>query len=198
MVNVNDLRAGYQRFYKKYFTKDHSLYDTLVKEGQSPKTMAIACSDSRTDPAILLDTKPGDLFVVRNVASLVPPYQPDHRTYHGVSAALEFAVCHLNVENIIVIGHSDCAGIRAMIHRLPSDADFITPWVNIAQKACTHMDPLSPSLSSCIQGSVQISLENLLTFPWIKKRIEEKVLDIHGWYFDMSTGQLQEITTSPL
>lgn len=194
MTDITTLKDGYNRFYKKYFKDDPTLYESLVENGQFPKTMAISCSDSRADPAILLDTKPGDLFVVRNVASLVPPYQPDRGTYHGVSAALEFAVCHLHVEDILVIGHSNCAGIQAMKNKLPQDADFITPWVNIASQACSKTpEEQDISLSTCIQGSVRISLKNLLTFPWIRKKIESRQLELHGWYFDMSTGRLMNV-----
>lgn len=128
-----DLIAGFRRFQQRYFGEERSLYEGLVRQGQTPKIMIVACCDSRVDPAILTDCDPGDLFVVRNVANLVPPCEAGGG-YHGTSAAFEFAVCYLKVEHVIVMGHARCGGIRALIDNARRDENvgqFISPWMSI-------------------------------------------------------------------
>lgn len=205
-MDLDHLKKGHQRFYKKYFIEAPDLYKKLVREGQAPKTLVVSCSDSRADPAIFLDTKPGDLFVIRNVASLVPPYQPDKMTYHGTSAALEFGVKQLQVESIVVIGHSYCAGIQSLLDvPCKQSTEYIEDWVNIAYKAKEaketqeNMAHGPHALACCIRESVRISLENLLTFPWIESRVASGDLGLLGWYFNMDTGNLEEVQRySPL
>jgi len=200
MAKVSELLNGYKRFYKYHFLGENRLYEKLAT-GQSPKTLVIACSDSRVDPAILTDANPGDIFVIRNVANLVPPYQPDNTTYHGTSAALEFAVNGVGVEHIVVLGHSGCAGIQTLVDMDPK-ADitsaepfsFVKKWVSIAAKAkenaehkCNDANKLP---SCCEQESIRSSLDNLLTFPWVRQRLEDGTLEIHGWYFTIHDGAL--------
>lgn len=115
MSQIKELLSGYGQFYQKYFVEDPKTYEDLVKYGQSPKTLVIACSDSRVDPSIVLNTKPGDIFVIRNVANLVPPFESDFVNCHGTTAAIEYAVNHLKVKDIIVFGHSSCGGIKALV-----------------------------------------------------------------------------------
>lgn len=197
MADIKDLIAGYRRFYTKYFTSGNELYQQLATEGQSPKTLVIACCDSRVDPSIVMDAGPGDLFVVRNVANLVPPCEFDHTTYHGVSSALEFAVCMLNVENIIVMGHSKCAGIQALsCADTLKNTDFIGKWVSIsmaAREKCCESGVKSEELQATLEKeSIILSLGNLLTFPWIKEKVEANTLKLHGWYFCIEEGALSQ------
>ncbi len=192
-----DLLRGYHRFYSKYFFKDHTLYDELA-EGQTPHTLIIACSDSRVDPAILLDAKPGSIFVVRNVANLIPPYKPDN-DYHGTSAAIEYAVNYLNVEDIIILGHSNCGGIKALMdtdnNALQTNSTFIAPWVNIAKEAKIralnkYLVPHETKYTACEKESIITSHQNLMTFPWIKEKVLSQKISVYGWYFSIDNGSL--------
>lgn len=198
MTEIDKLIEGYKRFHANYFVGDE--YERLFAElsrGQNPSTLVIACSDSRVDPAIIMDSEPGDLFVVRNVANLVPPYEIGGG-YHGVSAALEFAVRNLKVEHVIVLGHQHCGGIKALVTGMPADAqsEFIQPWVNIAESARYKVfeemphAPVEEQLCACEKASILVSLENLRTFPWVAQAVSEGRLNLHGWYFDINSGTL--------
>lgn len=193
--DITRLIAGFRRFQKSWFCADHNLFNDL-QEGQNPRALVIACSDSRVDPAILLDCNPGDLFVIRNVANLVPPYEPDTR-HHGVSAALEFAVRHLEVEHIIVMGHAHCGGIHALLDEGDlHEGEFIRYWMQIAERARALVEIELPNVDpatrarACEQSAVKVSLDNLLTFPWIRKRVDAGSLLLHGWFFDLAAGSL--------
>lgn len=198
MVKISTLLSGYQNFYQKYFIENTEVFERLVKEGQSPQTLVIACSDSRVDPSILMDTKPGDIFVIRNVANLVPPYESEIGGCHGTSAAIEYAVCHLGVENIIVLGHSDCGGIKALMDDEQKDETFIDTWLYIADKAkyealkAGHDQHKACEL--CEKESIRISISNMMTFPFIKERVETGKLELHGWYFNLNSGSLELVT----
>ena len=193
MATTENLLAGFKGFQKEYFEGDNRLYASM-KNGQPAKTLMIACCDSRVDPAILTGCNPGDLFIVRNVANLVPPCGDDGH-YHGTSAALEFAVNSLNVENIIIMGHANCGGINALWEGDGGESSqFIQPWISIAQRAkdkvkleCNNLSP-EKQLIACEQEAILVSLENLLSFSFIKERVELGVLSIHGWYFDIKGG----------
>lgn len=192
MSDIDKLIAGFKRFHENYFGGDQELFGRL-KQGQSPGAMVIACSDSRVDPSILLDCQPGDLFMVRNVANLVPPYEKG-AGLHGVSTALEFGVCVLGVAHLIVLGHSQCGGVRALMEG--TQGDFMGNWVNIAARARERVLVEFPSANlqeqchACEEASILVSLENLLTFPWIRSRVEQGSLVLHGWYFDIDNGEL--------
>ncbi len=196
MSKIKQLLDGYRRFHENYFVGDQPLFGVLSQR-QTPSTMVIACSDSRVDPAIVMDAKPGDLFVVRNVANLVPPYEKGGG-YHGVSAALEFGVCGLNVENIIVMGHRQCGGIKALAEGVPEgiDGEFIKPWVSIAHRAHVRVVKEYPKAlpeelaCACELAGIVVSLENLATFPFIKNRLDKGELTLHGWYFDIESGAM--------
>lgn len=198
MAKIATLLEGYQNFYQKYFVDSPEIYEHLVNEGQSPRTLVIACSDSRVDPSILLGTKPGDIFVIRNVANLVPPYEDDKSLCHGTSAAIEYAVNHLNVENIIVLGHSDCGGIKALVEGSENSHTFLNTWLDIAR--CNEMDNIKnahdhkKTCELCEKESIRISVNNLMTFPFINEKVSARVLDIHGWYFNLKSGSLEIIT----
>lgn len=196
MQDLRKLISGFKRFQDNYFKSDDALYQELSK-GQRPKVLVVGCCDSRVDPAILTDCRPGDLFVLRDIANLVPPYQED-QSQHGISSAIEYAVCYLKVEHIIVLGHSHCGGIDALMQYDPEHpiGEFIDRWVSIAQPArdavqrelCYKSRELQ--LKACEQASILISLENLLSFPWVSQRVEAGNLALHGWYFDLDTGEL--------
>ena len=195
MAKIEKLLEGYKRFRADHFDGNKTLYEKLYKEGQSPKTLVIACSDSRVDPAIITDADPGDIFAIRNVANLVPPYAKD-AGYHGVSAALEFAVCILKVENIVILGHSHCAGVHALRHpESLKDSDFIGPWVHIGDPAKQRLGTIANDLEcqhACEREVIKLSLENLQTFPWIQDRVRDGSLTLHGWYFDIEDGVLYQ------
>lgn len=195
---INPLLSGFKKFRKTYFEHDRALYADLVKRGQSPKVLVIACADSRVDPAILTLCEPGDLFILRNVAALVPPYRPDSR-HHGTSAGLEFAVRGLNVQHIVVLGHALCGGMQAL--RLGKAAkldnyEFLSTWVKIATpardavaKKLAHTQPAEQQ-EALEKASIMLSLNNLLSFPWVRERHKRGKLFLHGWYFDMRVGEL--------
>ncbi len=193
---ITPLVEGYKQFRSKYFGESKSL-EKLVTHDQKPKILVIACCDSRVDPAIVLGSKPGELFVVRNVANLVPPFESDLK-HHGTSAALEFGVLGLEVKHIIVFGHSHCGGIRALMDA-PDNAppsNFITAWMDIADSAKAQVLKDHPECSTdekahhCEKDSLIISLKNLETFPWIRELAKKKELSLHAWYFDITSGTI--------
>jgi carbonic anhydrase len=196
VTEIQRLITGFHAFKKDYYGPARSVFYSL-KEGQSPKSMIIGCSDSRVDPAILTGAAPGDIFVVRNVANLVPAYEEDGGK-HGVSAALEFAVCYLKVEHIIVLGHSGCGGINALMTGASGLAGkgFITNWMSIAGPARDRVlanlpgQDLKSQQRAAEKAAIEISLENLRTFPFIKTSMRHGRLSLHGWYFDIQTGDL--------
>jgi carbonic anhydrase len=201
---INTLIRGHQEFHTKFFNNPNNiLYKDLVTKGQHPQTMVVACSDSRVDPSIILNSAPGKLFVFRNVANLVPPCDNDPK-HHGTSAALQYAVQTLQVKNIIVLGHSHCGGVRALLDPKKSitnqkDTDFITSWMAIAdvakQKALAdcHDQPIEQQAKVCEEQSLMISLNNLRTFSWIDERVRAGVLQLHAWRFDLHTGMIQQL-----
>ncbi|HTZ71011.1 MAG TPA: carbonic anhydrase [Acetobacteraceae bacterium] len=191
--SLEALLAGYRRFRAGTWPERRALCEELAAEGQRPLAAVIACADSRLDPAAIFDAAPGALFVVRNVANLVPPYQPD-AAYHGTSAALEFAVKGLEVTTVIVMGHAQCGGVRAL---MDGDAgqlgDFVLPWMQIAARARTRAcDAPEPDLlTACEHETVKVSLENLRTFPWIAERVASGGLGLLGAYYGIATGVLE-------
>ena len=192
---LNRLSAGFRRFRRHWYCEEHNIYEDLL-EGQSPHALVIATSDSRVDPALILYCRPGDLFVIRNVANLVPPYSPDSG-HHGVSAALEYAVRHLRVDTIIVMGHSHCGGIAHLMTDAGKDKnEFLSIWMRVAQDARAQADARCPDASAeqreraCEQWAIRLSLRNLRSFPWIRTAEIRGELGIHGWYFDLASGTL--------
>ena len=190
---MDKLIDGYRRFRATTWPGRRALFDRLATEGQSPRALVIACADSRVDPAMIFDAAPGELFVIRNVANLVPPYQPDS-AYHGTSAALEFAVTGLQVPDIIVLGHAMCGGIQALLRGPDAGpTDFIGGWMRIADAArervlaCTAVEAAQ---LPCEREAVRLSLTNLMTFPWIRDRVRAGRLRLHGGHFDIRSGIL--------
>jgi len=195
MATTDKLIDGFKRFKQTYFGDDKALYASM-KTGQPAKTLMVACCDSRVDPAILTDCDPGDLFIVRNVANLVPPCEEDQH-HHGTSSAIEFAVKGLQVENIIVMGHANCGGIKGLWESDNiNDSQFIHRWVSIAQEAkewvkVNHAEASNAvQLKNCEQRGVLVSLKNLMEFDFVRERVENGSLSIHGWYFDIPAGEL--------
>jgi len=188
---INRLIAGFKSFRETYYEAQPEFYRDLVEKGQRPDVMVIACSDSRVNPSIIAKAQPGELFIVRNVANLVPPYEPDGQ-YHGTSAALEFAVRDLQVKHIIVLGHSHCGGIRSLCdgHEGGGNREFIDRWVSIVGQARDDTLKGAARYRHVERQAVKVSLGNLLTFPWVKRRVEDGSLKLHGWWFDLEAGEL--------
>ena len=198
MRSLDRLFEGYRRFLSTRYAGQAALYRRLGEIGQTPKVMVIGCSDSRVDPASIFDAAPGELFVVRNVANLVPPYSPPGE-HHGTSAALEYAVTILGIEHILVMGHGQCGGVAAFIdglHKQSHDHDFIHKWMSIMNPF--GADVLRRVGSETPEGlqrlgefaAVRQSLENLKTFPFIRERLADGTLSIHGAHFGIANGEL--------
>lgn len=193
--DAQDLIAGYRRFRASRYREARDVFHRL-REGQQPATMIIACADSRADPAMIFDAAPGELFTVRNVAALVPPYE-EGGGLHGVSAALEFAVTALQVKQIVVMGHGGCGGIAAS---LAAAADrpmgkFIAPWVEIAADARdavlrNEAIPRSDWQEAVEHGAVGLSLKNLMSFPFVRAAFERGQLSMNGAWFSIGKGEL--------
>jgi carbonic anhydrase len=193
---MDRLLEGYRRFRAEVWPAQRARYQALAKEGQSPPTLVVACSDSRVDPETVFGAGPGELFVVRNVAGLVPPYRPDLR-YHGTSAALEYGVRVLKVARIVVLGHAQCGGVKAMVEGAPKEArDFVEPWMRIAGSvlgsAPGELDA-DALLDHCETGVVRLSLAHLVTFPWIGDAVAAGRLELKGFRFDIRTGALSKL-----
>ncbi|CAA7625278.1 carbonic anhydrase [Magnetospirillum sp. UT-4] len=198
---MDKLIEGFRRFRDGYFADNRELFDKLAQNGQTPKVLLIGCCDSRVDPAIIFDAQPGEMFVLRNVANLIPPYDPDQK-HHGTSAAVEFAVRGLNVEHIVVLGHARCGGVRALVEGAQmAESDFIKGWMCIARSArdramalaLSSGQPIEAALRVCERETVAISLANLMTFPWVHDRVEAGNLMLHGWFYDMEAGTLSRL-----
>ena len=193
---MDPLIEGYRRFRAETWPNERARYEALAKGGQSPETLVIACSDSRVDPQTIFGAVPGELFVVRNVGGLVPPYSPDAFA-HGTSAALEFGVKALHVSRVVVLGHAQCGGVRAMVEGAPPEAsDFVANWVDIARPALL---PIKGSLAPRADLAhyeievVRLSVRNLMSFPWIAQRVAAGSLEVFGYRFDIHNGVLSRI-----
>lgn len=187
------LLDGYKRFRAHGWPERRKQFEALAESGQRPRAMVMACIDSRVDPTMIFDAGPGELLTVRNVANLVPPYEPDS-AYHGTSAALEFGVRVLAIPHLIVMGHGMCGGVRALLEGPPPEAnDFVMPWMSIAEPA-RHIAQALPKPEDrqqcCEHEVIKISLKNLMTFPWIAERVSAGTLTLHGAWFAISSGEL--------
>lgn len=190
------LTEGYRAFLTGRLPTEQSRYRALAEHGQSPEIMVIGCCDSRVSPEVIFDAGPGELFVVRNVANMVPPYAPDG-AYHGVSSALEFAVQALKVKHVVVLGHAQCGGVRAFAEGGPplSPGDFIGKWMELLAPAARKLGPrgdmpLSVYAAELEQASLQVALDNLMTFPCVRILVERGKLALHAAYFGVATGEL--------
>jgi carbonic anhydrase len=191
------LTEGYHSFLEGRFASERLRYEALADAGQKPEIMVIGCVDSRVSPEVIFDAAPGELLVVRNVANLVPPYEPDRDSQHGTSAALEFGVQALRVKHIVVLGHAFCGGIGAFADdREPlSPGDFIGKWMSQIAPAAESLGPRTKDdgetyLRRLEFASVELSLKNLMTFPCVRILVERGKLQLHGAYFGVASGRL--------
>lgn len=198
------LADRYRRFRHRHFVPNADHYEELATHGQSPETMIVSCSDSRVDPETIFSAMPGELFVVRNVANLVPPYEISGK-YHGVSAAMEFAVLNLRVKNMIVMGHSGCGGVKAALDQnaaIQTDAHFISKWMSMLDDARLSVLAAHQSSSSDVRQealekeAIKQSIANLRTFPFVKEQEDKGRLSLHGAHFDIKSGTLTVLNHS--
>ena len=190
------LLEGYRTFTSQRLPTEQTRYRELSERGQSPAVMVIGCCDSRVSPEVIFDAGPGELFVARNVANLVPVYQPDGGA-HGVSAALEYAVNVLRIQHIVVLGHAQCGGIKAFIDKIDplSPGDFIGRWMQMFIKPGEVVEQreheaMQDFIVRIEKAAIFRSLENLMTFPFVRSRVERGEMNIHGAYFGVAEGSL--------
>jgi carbonic anhydrase len=189
---------GYHAFTETRLPLERSRFQKLAETGQQPEVMVVCCCDSRVSPEVIFDAHPGELFVVRNIANLVPPYSPSELFTRGVSAALEFAVQNLKVKYIIVMGHSHCGGVQAFVeHRdRPDPGDFIDKWMSLITPAAQSLGDgknmsHSDYLTRLEHASIVTTLGNLMSFPWVNNRVVGQQLKLLGAYFDVGSGALE-------
>jgi len=197
------LQNGYRSFIGGTFAGERARYEQLADRGQQPEIMVIGCVDSRVSPEVIFDASPGELLVARNVANLVPPYEPDPTYQHGVSAALEFAVMALRVKHIVVLGHASCGGVKAFAddQKPLSPGDFIGRWMSQIEPAAKSLGPRPPTnfedwMTRLELAAIELSLQNLMTFPCVRILVERGKLELHGAYFGIATGRL--LTRDPV
>ena len=198
MPHMSQLIEGYRRFREQDWARERERWSELA-DGQSPKVMILSCADSRVDPSHIFDARPGEMFVARNIAGLAPPYETSSG-YHGVSAALEFAVTQLEVEEILVMGHGLCGGCAASLtgqfdDRRAGHGQFIADWVRMLDRArdkvrARHTELDADAFLDMEQEAVKVSLANLRTFPWIAERERAGRLKLHGAHFSIAEGRL--------
>lgn len=198
-----NLADRYRRFKFRHFAQNQDHYETLASHGQNPEVMMVSCCDSRVDPETIFAAMPGEMFVVRNVANLVPPFETNGK-YHGVSAALEFAALNLRVKHIVIMGHSGCGGVRACLERdaaRQTKAEFIKNWMSMLDDARDRVlasgVPAGPEQRSLLEReAVKTSLANLRTFPCIQTLEGKGRISLHGAYFDIASGTLQVLNAA--
>ncbi|MCI0501389.1 MAG: carbonic anhydrase [Epsilonproteobacteria bacterium] len=198
MKKIEQLIKGHKEFQNLHFKKFEFEFDELVEKGQSPEILFIGCSDSRVVPDLITGSKPGDLFILRNIGNFVPPFQKDN-DFHGSAAAIEYAVSVLGVKNIIVCGHSHCGACEALYKKLPDSDDLVhvRKWLELGKVPKAFVEDnfknykFDDKLRFTEQISVIFQLENLLTYPAVKRRVEEGNLTVHGWYYELQSGNIK-------
>ena len=192
------LTDRYRRFKHRIFVPNADQYEELATYGQSPEIMIISCCDSRVDPEIIFNAMPGELFVARNVANLVPPYETGGK-FHGVSAGIEFAVMNLRVKHLVILGHSGCGGVKAALDRsaaIETEAHFISRWMSMLDEArlsvlASHqLKTAAEQLQALEREGIKTSIRNLRTFPFVKDLEDRGKLSLHGAHFDIKSGTL--------
>jgi carbonic anhydrase len=198
------LADRFRRFKHRHFVPNADHYEELARYGQNPEVMVISCSDSRVDPETIFTAMPGELFVVRNVANLVPPYETGGK-FHGVSTAIEFAVLNLRVKHLIIMGHSSCGGVKAALDQsaaIQTEAMFISRWMSMLDEArlrvvsAHQMAPQAEKLRLLELEGIKTSIRNLRTFPFILEAEDKGRLSLHGAYFEIATGTLSVLNHS--
>ncbi len=197
MIDIAQLLEGFQGFRQAHFVGHDSLYQQLVEQGQTPQVLVVACCDSRVDPSLVFNCHHGDLFVIRNVANLVPPLE-GHSGYHGTTAAIEYGVKNLAVKHIIILGHAHCGGISALVNTngVRNPDSYMDDWMCLVESARKEVEAELPDAEQavkyreCEMRAIRVSLKNLQTFPWINERVSTGSLILHGWYFDIERGEL--------
>ena len=201
-MKIADLIQGYEKFKDTKFKKYENKFLDLVKNGQNPKVLFIACSDSRIDPSLIMNSSPGDLFVLRNIGNFVPPFAPDN-DYHATAAGIEYATSVLGVTDIIICGHSHCGAIEAMYTKI-TDINLIhvKKWLELgldAKNYVTHKLSHDLSHEERLELTEKISVlfqsKNLLTYPDVQRRVNEGELFIRAWYYRLDTGELEYFNT---
>jgi carbonic anhydrase len=198
------LTDRYRRFRHRHFAPNADQYEELATYGQNPETMIISCSDSRVDPETIFSAMPGELFILRNIANLVPPYETGGM-YHGVSSAIEFAVLNLRIKHLIVLGHSGCGGIKAALDQsaaIQTDAQFISRWMSMLDEArlsvlASHQNsPQAAKQDALEKEGIKQAIANLRTFPFVRDDEDKGKLALHGAHFDIKTGTLSVLNHS--
>lgn len=193
---MEKLLKGHQKFKEIKFKKNKDLYLKLVKDGQHPGTLFIGCSDSRVIPGLITGSKPGELFTIQNVGNFVAPYKPDE-DYHSTASAIEYAVSVLKVDDIIVCGHSHCGAIKSLYKDLDKEVDLVhtNKWLELGNEAKKVAQLVGGSeeekLINTEKLSAMFQLENLLTYPAVKRRVDEGTLHLHVWYYKIETGEIE-------
>lgn len=185
----DELLLRLRRFHSDYFPLHQQRFQDLVAQGQHPKTLFIGCSDSRLVPYLLTGAGPGELFLVRNVGALVPPYDGSHGL-HGTMAAIEYAVLGLKVERIIVCGHSHCGAIRTAYEGAPEEAVALRTWLKLLEEAMLPVVPSHEAMQRTEQRSVVLQLERLLGYPMVRRAVEAGHLSLHGWHYVIEDGEV--------
>ncbi|MFZ2030950.1 MAG: carbonic anhydrase [Vitreimonas sp.] len=190
---MEHLIEGYRVYREKRWPELRALHRRLAERGQSPRTLVIACSDSRVDPATIFNADPGELFVIRNVANLAPPCEDGKLGYHGTSAAIEFAVVKLYVETILVLGHAQCGGVAAALSKEPRDpSSFLDHWIDLLEPAKARIEGCGGDPTEALEHeSIRVTLENLQTFPFVRRAIEENGLKLAGARYGVADGSLE-------
>lgn len=187
-----DLVERLSRFHTHSFPRFEQQYRELVAKGQHPTTLFLGCSDSRVVPHLLMDCGPGELFIVRNVGNLVPPYDASYG-YHGTAAAIEFAVLTLGVTDIVVCGHTHCGAMQALYRELPEEALHTRKWLELAREAALPVTESEDALRRVEQRSVVLQLERLMTFPMVRSRVEAGTIFLHGWHYIIEDGRVLQL-----
>jgi carbonic anhydrase len=191
---MDNLVAGYRAFRGSRWISERERYMELARHGQKPDTLVIACSDSRSDPATVFNARPGSLFIIRNVAAIVPPFESD-ASHHGTSAAIAFAVLTLEVRNILVMGHAQCSGVEAAFDdSIGASVPFLRSWVDLLAPAEARVDANAhdvPRQTALERESVLLSLERLMTFPFVAERVDRELLQLNGARFGIADGKLE-------
>lgn len=188
-AGTDELLLRLRQFRSDYFPLHQQRFQDLVSEGQHPKTLFIGCSDSRLVPYLLTGTGPGELFIVRNVGALIPPYDGSHGL-HGTTAAIEYAVLALHVERIIVCGHSHCGAIRVAYEGVPEEAVVLQAWLKLAEEALLPVQNSPEALRRTEQRVVVLQLERLMGYPMVRREVEAGRLTLHGWHYVIEEGEI--------